>query len=155
MVYCYWNNLFGSKQSSLSDFSIFANHFVVFSSSYFKQKIRLNPILGQHNPNNWPYIGRWSIANMLQQYHIIIGCWHESNVTSANGKPILTYLSTRYCQWKPNIESMWLDKRTPTPISPTGNQRWANYIFKLSGLEKKRLTCLCSSNTYIDTCLTS
>ena len=147
MVYCYWNNVFGSKPTSLSDCNSF-----VFSSSYFKQTIRLKPILGLYNHNNWLYIGRWSIANMLQQYHIIIGWWHESNVTCANGKPILTYLSTRYCQcqfcqWKPNIESMWLDKRTPTPISPMGNQRWANNIFMLSGLEKKRLTCLCSSNT--------
>ena len=41
--------------------------------------------------------------------------------------------NSQYCQRKPNIEPMWLDKRTPTPISPMENQHWAN-IFMLSGL---------------------
>ena len=54
----------------------------------FEQIISLKPTLSQRNPNNWLYIGHWSIANMLCQYYTIIGCRYEANVTSANGKPI-------------------------------------------------------------------
>ena len=43
-----------------------------------------------------------------------------------------------YCQWKPNIEPMWLDKRTPTPISPMRHQRWAN------GEGVQNVTTLCN-----------
>ena len=65
--------------------------YIILLFSYnaiFKQIISLNLILSQHNPNNWLYIGRWSIANMLHQYYTIIGGRYEANVTSANGKPI-------------------------------------------------------------------
>ena len=58
-------------------------------SANFKKIISLKPILSQHNPNNWLYIGRLSIANMVRQHYTIIGCRNEANVTSANGKPIL------------------------------------------------------------------
>ena len=34
----------------------------------FKQTISLEPILGQHNPNNWLYIGRWQYAASIL-YH--------------------------------------------------------------------------------------
>ena len=54
----------------------------------FKETNSLMPILDQHNPNSWLYIGRWSIANMLHQYYTIIGCCYEANVTSATDKPI-------------------------------------------------------------------
>ena len=84
MVNYYWNNLFGSKQSSLSDFNVLVYHPVVF-----KQIISLKLILSQHNPKNWLYIGRWSIANMLHQYFTNIGRPYETNVTSA--------------QWQANI----------------------------------------------------
>ena len=39
--------------------------------------LSLEPILSQHNPNNWLYIGRWSIAKMLHQYTIIV-CPYEA-----------------------------------------------------------------------------
>ena len=43
---------------------------LLFSSiCYLKQIISLKPILSQYNPNNWLFIGRWSIDNMLHQYY--------------------------------------------------------------------------------------
>ena len=55
----------------------------------FKQTISLKPILSQRNSNNWLIIGRWLIANMLHQYHTIIGYRYEADITIANGKPII------------------------------------------------------------------
>ena len=57
-------------------------HLVIFVYLYFillfshpgifKQIISLKPILDQRN--NWLYIGRWSIANMLHKCYIINVC---------------------------------------------------------------------------------
>ena len=55
--------------------------YIILLFSYpaiLKQIISLKPILGQHNPNNWLYIGYWSIANMLHQYYTIIGYRYEA-----------------------------------------------------------------------------
>ena len=60
-----------------------------YHPAIFKQTISLKPILGQRNPNNWLYIGRWSTANMLHQYYTILGCRYEANDTIANGKPTM------------------------------------------------------------------
>ena len=106
MVYYYWHDRFGSKQSSLSNFSVLVYHSVVFSPCYFKQTINLKPILNQHDPNNWLYISRWLIVNMLRQYYTIIRCRYEANANIVNGNPILSqYGLTRerqrqFCQWE-------------------------------------------------------
>ena len=92
MVYFYGKHVFGSKQSTLSDFSVFLYHFVVFSPCYFKQTISRKPYWAKVIPNDWFYIGHWSIANMLHQYHtnnLTKGADSEADVTVANGKPIM------------------------------------------------------------------
>ena len=75
----------------------------------FKQTITLKPILSQHNPNNWLYIGRWLIVNMLHQYYTIIGCRYEANANIANGNPILSQCGLtrerqrQYRQWETSV----------------------------------------------------
>ena len=82
--------MFGSKQSSLNDFSVLVYHFVVFLPCYFEANNQFKPTLNQHNPNNGLFIGHWSIANILHQYYTIIGCRYEANTNIANGNPILS-----------------------------------------------------------------
>ena len=55
------------------------------------------PILGQHNSNNWSYIGRWPIANLCFT-NIIPLSW--ANVTITNGKKLSQCSLTRECQRK-------------------------------------------------------
>ena len=75
----------------------------------FKQTMSLKPSLSQHNPNDWFYIGRWWIANMLRQYYTIIRCRYEANANVANGNLILSQCGlTRECQcqfrqWETNV----------------------------------------------------
>ena len=96
----------------------------------FKQIISLKPILSQHNPNNWLYIGHWSIANMLHQllYHYWVPTyksisqvpmasqywpnisWQDiANANIANGNLILSQCGLtrerqcQYRQWKTNV----------------------------------------------------
>ena len=64
-----------------------------------RQTISLKPILSQYNPNNWLYIVRHSIANMLHQYYTIIGYRYEANANIANVNPISSQCGlTRECQ---------------------------------------------------------
>ena len=51
-LYYYRNNVFGLKQSSLSDFSVLVYILLFSHPAIFKQTFSLKPILGQHDPNN-------------------------------------------------------------------------------------------------------
>ena len=97
----------------------------------FKQTVSLGPILVQYDPNNWLYIGRWLIANTLHQYSQVPMA--SQYLPNYSRQDIARACQCKCCRWKPNIEPMWLDRRTPTPMSLMGNQLWTNR-FMLSGM---------------------
>ena len=137
MVNYYWNNVFGSKQSSLSDFSVLIYVILLLSHpAVFKQLI-----LSQYWPNIIPIIGSILVAGRLPihvcctniipllgadmkpmpilpmetQYWANVAWQDNANFNIANGKPTLgQYI---YVVWDVLWTWPWGSVLQPLPIA--------------------------------------
>ena len=119
-------NVSGSKQYSLRDSGVLVGP-ISFCCFLTLLSLSKQLVLSQYWANIIPIIGSILVTGRLPI------CCTNIGYTIIGCRYIGLWSQCQYCKWKPNIEPIWLDKRTPTPISSTGDQRWAN-IFMVSGL---------------------